>query len=105
VLHFPQKKTLNFPQNLENKELDFFSSCRSMVLKVVTGKILETLELRYSPAAYGSVPEQQAGKKAFAFAAQDCRTQPLVLAARCAHVELSKNADYLIDNLGIVILS
>ena len=33
------------------------------------------------------------------------RTQPLGLAGRCAHVRLSKTADYLIDNLDIVILS
>ena len=42
---FTSKKTLNFPQNLENKEPGFFLPRRSMVLKVVRGKILETLEL------------------------------------------------------------
>jgi hypothetical protein len=41
-----QKKTLHFPQNLENKGLEFFVPSRSMVLKVVRGEILETLELR-----------------------------------------------------------
>ena len=40
------KKTLIFAQNLENKGPGFFLPPRSMVLKVVTGKILETLELR-----------------------------------------------------------
>jgi hypothetical protein len=44
------KKTLHFPQNLENKGLEFFFPSRSMVLKVVRGKILETLELRGLPA-------------------------------------------------------
>ena len=39
------KKTLRFPQNLENKGLEFFCPARSMILKVVRGKILETLEL------------------------------------------------------------
>jgi hypothetical protein len=42
---FTSKKTLNFPQNLENKRPEFFLPRRSMVLKVVRGKILETLEL------------------------------------------------------------
>jgi hypothetical protein len=39
------KKTLSFVQNLENKGPEFFLPPRSMVLKVVRGKILETLEL------------------------------------------------------------
>jgi hypothetical protein len=39
------KKTLVFAQNLENKGLEIFPPPRSMVLKVVRGKILETLEL------------------------------------------------------------
>jgi hypothetical protein len=38
-------------QNLENKGPEFFLPSRSMVLKVVRGKILETLELlRFSAA-------------------------------------------------------
>src|SRR5271169_1804946 len=41
----PSKKTLIFAQNLENKGAEIFLPPRSMVLKVVTGKILETLEL------------------------------------------------------------
>jgi hypothetical protein len=36
---FLSKKSLNSAQNLENKGPDFFLPCRSMVLKVVTGKI------------------------------------------------------------------
>src|SRR5271169_335124 len=43
---FPSKKTLNSPQNLENKGSEFLVPPRSMVLKVVRGKIFETLELR-----------------------------------------------------------
>jgi hypothetical protein len=39
------KKTLVSAQNIENKGSEFFLPARSMVLKVVTGKILETLEL------------------------------------------------------------
>ena len=39
------KKNLVSAQNLENKGSEFFLPARSMVLKVVTGKILETLEL------------------------------------------------------------
>jgi len=62
---FLYKKTLNLPQNLENKGREFFLPARSMVLKVVTGKIFKTLELRYSPSW---ALEQQAklGEKAFA---------------------------------------
>jgi len=47
---FPSKKTLIFAQNLENKGVEFFLPRRSMVLKVVRGKILETLELAWPPA-------------------------------------------------------
>jgi hypothetical protein len=36
---FLAKKSLSSAQNLENKGSDFFLPCRSMVLKVVTGKI------------------------------------------------------------------
>jgi hypothetical protein len=39
------KKTLDSAQNLENKRPVIFLPPRSMVLKVVRGKILETLEL------------------------------------------------------------
>jgi hypothetical protein len=39
------KKTLVLAQNLENKGPEFFLPPRSMVLKIVRGKILETLEL------------------------------------------------------------
>jgi hypothetical protein len=39
------KKTLSSAQNLENKRLGFFLPRRSMVLKVVTGKIFKRLEL------------------------------------------------------------
>src|SRR4029077_8463402 len=39
------EKNSHSPQNLENKGPEFFLPRRSMVLKVVTGKILETLEL------------------------------------------------------------
>jgi hypothetical protein len=44
------KKTLVSTQNPENKGSEFFLPARSMVLKVVTGKILETLELQDSPS-------------------------------------------------------
>jgi hypothetical protein len=35
----PAKKTLSTVQNMENKGSEFFLPCRSMVLKLVTGKI------------------------------------------------------------------
>jgi hypothetical protein len=37
-------------QNLENKRSEISLPARSMVLKVVTGKILETLELAWFPS-------------------------------------------------------
>jgi hypothetical protein len=43
------QKTLDFPQNVENKEPEFYLPCRSMVLKVVRGTIFKTLEL-YGPS-------------------------------------------------------
>jgi len=51
------KKTLIFPQNLENKEPGFFPPRRSMVLKVVRGKILETLELSWFQGSFSNTPE------------------------------------------------
>ena len=45
------KKTLVSSQNLENKGRKFFRPDRSMVLKVVRGKILETFKLACFPAA------------------------------------------------------
>src|SRR5580692_10074542 len=53
----PSKKTLVSAQNLENKRPKIFPPARSMVLKVVRGKILETLELWCSPTACGPVLE------------------------------------------------
>jgi hypothetical protein len=44
--HIQIKKTLDTAQNPENKGPGIFLPPRSMVPKVVTGKILETLELR-----------------------------------------------------------
>jgi hypothetical protein len=54
----PLKKTLVSAQNLENKGTEIFLPPRSMVLKVVTGKILETLELSWGLTALGSVLER-----------------------------------------------
>ena len=45
-LRLRRKKTLASLQNIENKGSEFFLPPRSMVLKVVRGKILETLKLR-----------------------------------------------------------
>jgi len=52
---FTSKKTLISAQNIENKGSKFFLPSRSMVLKVVTGKIFKTLQLRCLPMACGSV--------------------------------------------------
>jgi hypothetical protein len=65
------KKTLVSPQNLENKRPEIFPPPRSMVLKVVTGTILETLKLSLCLAACGCVlgTEENGGRaKDFAFA-------------------------------------
>jgi len=62
----PQKKTLNFPQNLENKGSEFFLPARTMVLKVVTGKIFQTLELCGSsspPSVFILGQEEWAGRR------------------------------------------
>ena len=56
-----KKRSLVSAQNLENKRSEIFLPPRSMVLKVVRGKILETLELRRLSVACGSVLELQAG--------------------------------------------
>jgi hypothetical protein len=45
VRDLAEKKSSILAQNLENKGSGFFVPLRSMVLKVVAGKILETLEL------------------------------------------------------------
>src|ERR1700691_4001183 len=60
------KKTLIFAQNPENKGPEFFLPARSMVLKVVRGKILETLGLAPFAVACDSVPGT-AGNAASAF--------------------------------------
>ncbi len=90
------------PQNLENKGLEFFLPSRSMVLKVVTGKIFKTLELWRLLAACDSILERdkELGEGfAFAFAVGLRPLEsPLI-------VGLSKNAGSLIDNLCVVILS
>jgi len=50
-----QKKTLDSAQNLENKRPEIFLPSRSMVLKVVTGKIQKTLKLLVVPTGPYSV--------------------------------------------------
>ena len=85
VQHFHKKKTLSSAQNIENKGPDFFLPSRSMVLKVVTGKIFKTLGLSWSidnrlPMVVG---------------AQHLGTAPEV----APKVRLSRIEGYLIDNL------
>ncbi len=84
---FPRKKTLKFTQNPENKGSIFFSPSRSMVLKVVTGKIFNTLELdaRRLPVARFRELHWKLEKR--------------------TRSKLSKSVDYLVDNLYIVMLS
>jgi hypothetical protein len=92
------KKTLVSAQNLENKGPEIFLPARSMVLKVVRGKILETLELAWFPAVRGSVLAPRAGG---AFG----RTQRVSGPGGAFAVRLSKIEDYLADKLCVLMLS
>jgi len=76
-----------------------------MVLKVVTGKIFKTLELRWSSTACGSVlgTTGDAGKKVFALT-RIGRTQPLVVKG-LRPCQVVKERGYLMDNQSAVILS
>jgi hypothetical protein len=56
VVHNLLKKTFGSTQNLENKGSEIFLPARSMVPKVVTGKILETLELAWFLGIGAPVP-------------------------------------------------
>src|SRR5271167_2524968 len=85
------KKTLVSAQNLENKGPEIFLPPRSMVLKVVRGKILETLELCAS----------QGMRFRFGFG----RTTPWNGQKAAFAVRLSKIVYYLTDNLYICMLS
>jgi len=62
-----------------------------MVLKVVTGKILETLELSWCPTGCGSV--------------LGLRVELGAVPEDASMVRLSKSNDYLVDNLYIHMLS
>jgi hypothetical protein len=64
------KKNSHFCLKSRNKGLDFFFPPRSMVLKVVRGKILETLKLHWFSAVCNSFPEvvRKAGTRSKCFA-------------------------------------
>ena len=85
------KKTLGSAQNLENKGPKFFLPSRSMVLKVVTAKILKGLELRRCPTACGS----RFGRAGRSW------SRP----GGCLDGKLLKSLDYLPDNQCVYILS
>ena len=63
------EKNSHSPQNLENKGPEIFLPRRSMVLKVVTGKILETLELWWYSTP--RVPFWDCGNTRLGFRLQD----------------------------------
>ena len=103
---FPSKKTLISAQNLENKRLEFFLPARSMVLKVVTGKIFKTWELSRHPSAGSSAMELRMNclvPKTLAFTRMG--GAETTASRSCALVKLSKIEDYLVDNLCVSILS
>jgi hypothetical protein len=75
-----------------------------MVLKVVTGKIFKTLELwmfAHCPAVRFWNNSWAPGEKALAFGMRALALVP----GRCGYVKSSKNADYLVDNIVVIILS
>ena len=90
----PNEKTLDTAQNLENKQPGIFLPARSMVLKVVRGKILETLGLSCLPAACGSLSEHRGN---------GCGAWTAKLSG--IRYKLSKICYYLIDNIYNLILS
>jgi hypothetical protein len=75
-------------QNLENKGPEIFLPPRSMVLKVVRGKILETLELSWGSAAFVFTRIDRLPK--------DCQLSKIVS---------SQIMDYLVDNRYLCMLS
>jgi hypothetical protein len=96
---YSSKKLSVLAQNLENKGVEFFLPPRSMVLKVVRGKILETWELAWFPLG-----------SRFRFAAasrRGCtrRTQRVSGPGAAPVVRLSKIDDYLVDNIYAPMLS
>jgi hypothetical protein len=95
---YSSKKIAVLAQNLENKGVKFFLPPRSMVLKVVRGKILETWELARFPLARGAVLERRAQGMHWSDSAGD---GPGVAPV----VRLSKNGDYLVDNIYVTTLS
>ena len=98
----PSKNSLSFAQNLENKGPEFFLPPRSMVLKVLAGKILETLKLWCT----GTRLRLHFGNRGEAiFFPHFSQPQCLKLPRRCAHVSLSKIDYYLLDNYNGCILS
>ena len=92
------KKTLVSAQNLENKGPEIFLPPRSMVLKVVRGKILETLELGCFPAAH---------RCALALPRSRCtgHAQRVSGPGAASAVRLSKIGDYLADKFCVLMLS
>jgi hypothetical protein len=73
VHNLPQKNSHFGAKSRENKELEFFWPPRSIVLKVVTGKILETWELLVVSGFRSSVLElrvEGGPGKGFAFASR-----------------------------------
>jgi hypothetical protein len=78
-----------------------------MVLKVVTGKIFKTLQLQCSLTDCSSVSGQlvESPKREFRLYHELVGVDSGLLGRRCAHVKLSKNTDYLVDNLNDFILS
>src|SRR5579863_9611706 len=92
------KKTLVSAQNIENKGPEIFLPPRSMVLKVVRGKILETLELASFPVARRFVLAPRAGGAVG-------RTQRVSVPGGASAVRLSKICDYLADKLCVPMLA
>jgi len=94
---FHSKKSLISAQNIENKGPEFFLPPRSMVLKVVRGKIFKTLGLArlWGRLRLGSGQQQSAGRRFSPSSGwSDSAVDVLVntMAKSGALVRLSKNA-------------
>jgi hypothetical protein len=82
VLRSSLKKTLGSSQNIENKRLEFFLPSRSMVLNVLTGKILKTCKLLVILGPHGSILELRKYKLG--------RASPQLIAVRAARLSRRK---------------
>jgi hypothetical protein len=101
----PSKKTLILAQNIENKGSEFFLPARSMVLKVVRGKIFKTLELACLSGRFAyALDDGKAPDEGFRLRLVG-RTRQLAMAKMLRPCQVVKERGYLVDNLCFYIIS